>query len=490
MSDAGPRIAVVGAGITGLVAAHALARGGADVVVYDAAPRPGGVIATTLDDGHLFEAGPISVAATPALWALVRELGLEGEVVRAAPLGRRRYLVHRGRPVPVPGSPAALLRTPLLSLAGKCRALLEPFASPALVGRDESVAARARRRLGPEVLARIVAPLVTGIYAGDAERLSVRHAMPALAALERAYGSLLVGAVRALRRRGRRAPPAADAPPTGSISFRRGLATLPAALAGALGDRMACGTAVRGLAPGPDGRWRVAHERRTGGRLVAGATDVDAVVLAVPAHALAGLAVPRALREALAPIAAVDHAPVATLALAFRRADVAHPLDGFGMLVPPVEGATLRGVVFTSSAFPHAAPSDAVLLTCFVGGVLAPADAAADTAALLPRVLAELRTLLGVRGMPRLVRHSVQPGGIPQYAVGHGAVLAAAGRIEEEHPGLVLAGSWRGGVAVGACVAGGRAAAVRAARHAARSPVRPADGVDERPAASLASAVG
>jgi oxygen-dependent protoporphyrinogen oxidase len=350
---------------------------------------------------------------------------------------------------------------------GKLRVLLEPFAPGPPAAREESVAELLRRRVGAEALTRLGEALVTGIYAGDAARLSARHALPRLVALERAYGSLLVGGLRAARAaRRRRAVDDVDddaGPPRRAISFVDGLATLPTALAAALGRRVALGAAVRAVAPRPGGGWRVAWRGADGAD---GATDVDAVVLAVPAHALSAIDLPPPVRRALAPVAAVRHAPVATLTLAFRRADVAHALDGFGMLVPPGERTTLRGVLFTSSLFAGRCPPGEVLLTCFAGGTTAPEAVGAAAAALVPRVLAELRALLGARGEPRAAAVARFPQGIPQYEVGHGAVVAAAARVERAHPGLVLAGSWRDGVAVGACVAGGTAAAARAARAA------------------------
>lgn len=454
------RVAVVGAGVTGLTTAFALRHAGADVTVYEAAPSAGGVIATAHDAGYLVERGPSSIAATPAARALVAALGIADEVTPAAPASRTRYLVQGGQLVAVPASPLGLLRTPLLTVRGRARALLEPFVRATALP-DESVAAFVRRRLGREVLEAFVAPLVAGIHAGDPERLSARHALPMMAALERDHGSLLRGAI-ARRPRGRDA--CGHARGEGrreSISFRRGMATLPNALAAALGDALVCGAEVRALAPSAGGRWRLRYAQDGTTRHA----DVDRVVLAVPAHALAAIAPPEPFGGLLAPIAAVDHAPVATLALGFRRADVAHPLDGFGMLAAPSGGTTVSGVLFASSLFPARCPRDHVLLTCFVGGVLARAHAAAALDALLPRVLADLRALLGVRGAPVFVRHTPVMRAIPQYVVGHDAVEDAADAAERAAGGtLVLAGSWRGGVSVPDCIAAGRAAAARILR--------------------------
>lgn len=444
------RVIVIGAGITGLSAALELRDAGADVRVLDASDRPGGVITTIRRDGFLVEAGPTSLSATPGLEALIDRLGLAAERVAPAPSAKRRFIVRGGTPVALPSGPGSLVTSRVLSGHAKWRLLTEPFVGAVRRSDDESIASIVRRRLGDEILTYLVAPFVSGIYAGDPERLSARHAMPMLYHAERRHGSLLLGGLREARaRRG-------TVRHHGITSFRDGLATLPLAIAAALGPRVQLGVRVTAVRPDGDA-WQVELERHGQREML----DADAVVYAGPAHALADIDLPDEGRRALAPAGALPHPPVATLALGFPREAVAHPLDGFGMLCPAVEGRTLLGAIFSSSLFPSRAPAGQVLITCFLGGERSPEIGRLDTNEVLPRVRADLAALLGVRAAPSFVHHQRWMRAIPQYELGHDAVVNGAARAESSLPGLYLTGQWRGGVAIGECIAQGRQVAER-----------------------------
>lgn len=437
-------VAVVGAGLTGLAAAWTLERAGLDVVLYEATSRAGGVVRTERADGFLAELGPNSMSAPDvSASAVLGEVGIAGELVAAAPEARRRYVVHHGRVVPLPLSPSSLMASPLLSFTGKLRLMAEPLARRA-PGEEETVAAFARRRLGREAGA--VAELATtGVFAGDAGRLSARYAFPRLTEMEAQYGSLLRG-MRA-RRRAAAAPRTITAP-------RSGMGAIPARLAAGI-SRLQPDAAVTGIRR--DGRGWMLELRTAGGRE---RTQHDALLLAVPAHAYAGITLPDELWS-LGALAGIAHAPVAVLALGFRRDDVGHALDGFGVLAPATEGLTLLGVIFSSSLFPGRAPDGHVLLTVLAGGVGQPALADLDADALEARVRDDLARLLDVRGDPVFRRSARWPRAIPQPELGHGRYLALADDAERAVPAVAFAGSWRDGVAVGDALQSGIAAARR-----------------------------
>ncbi len=446
------QVAVIGAGITGLSAAVELRGRGAQVTVFEAADRAGGVISTIRRDGYLVEAGPTSLTASAGLEALIDRLALGPKRLTPSAAAKRRFIVRDGAVVALPSGPLDLVSTRALSASAKLRLLREPFVSATMDGDDESVADLVRRRLGDEILTYLVSPFVAGIYAGDPERLSARHALPLLFHAERRHGSLLVGGMREARAR------AGVVRQKGLTSFVDGLRTLPDAMAATLGSQLLLNTRVHGITREGDG-WRV-HAVDAGG-----ARDryADAVIYAGPAHALGAIRFPDGIAARLTPVTGLPHPPVATLALGFRRDEVAHPLDGFGVLCPEVEQRQVLGVLFSSSVFDGRAPRDHVLLTCFLGGSRDPRMGAMETAEVLPKVLEDLRALLGVRAAPTFVHHHRWRHAIPQYELGHDAVTNSAAQVESLLPGVYLVGQWRSGVALGDCIAQGQAMAARVA---------------------------
>ena len=462
-------VAVVGAGITGLVAAYSLQRRGVNVTLLEASEHAGGAIRTSHQDGFLAEHGPNSFVTSAPVEALLSELDLAEDVVEANPDANKRFVVRDGALMPFPLTPMAMLGTRLFSLKAKLRVLLEPLVPRGVADNDESVASFVRRRLGHEVLDYAVDPFVSGIFAGDSETLSMAHAFPRVSELERKHGSLSKGLMAE-----RRAARAAAAPTSGDttaadtdssddapvrtrlISFLDGMQTLPDALAASLGGTLKRECAVR-LLHREGGRWVVDTGEDAGAR----PRTFDAVVMATPAHVLAAMELPGEMRKHATPVERVEYPAVSTLTLGFHRRDVAHALDGFGMLIPSREGRALLGALFSSSLFPNRAPNHHVTITSFLGGARNPQIARESTDALIERTLRELRELLGVRGTPVFQQHIFWPRAIPQYSLGYSAVKAAADATEVANPGLYLAGNYRHGVSVGDCVASGQQIARR-----------------------------
>jgi oxygen-dependent protoporphyrinogen oxidase len=455
------RVVVVGAGISGLACAWRLAtlarerRAPLDLTVLEASGRAGGVIASERGDGFLVEAGPDGFI-TDKPWALdlCRRLGLERDILGTNPDCRRSFVLIGGRVLPVPEgyqllAPSRLLpfvTTRVLSLAGKARAACDLFIPRAPERPDESLASFVRRRFGSEVLERLAQPLVAGIYDADPERLSLRATLPRFLEMERAHRSVILALLRDRRRTGGPGPGVSGARYSLFATLRDGLQTLVDRLAAALpSGALRLNVNVTRLAPDRDGTgrggWQVATD--SGERLAA-----DAVVLALPAHAAAAL-----LRGADAALAAaldaIPYGTSVTVNLAYRRADVQHPLDGFGLVVPRGERRRLVACTFSSVKYAGRAPEGTLLLRAFLGDVEAPERAARD----------DLRDILGITAAPLLARTAVWPRSMPRYEVGHlERVAAIEGRLAAL-PGLFLAGNGLRGVGIPDCVRGGEAAA-------------------------------
>jgi oxygen-dependent protoporphyrinogen oxidase len=445
-------VAVLGAGITGLTAAWRLRRAGIPAVVFEASGRCGGAIETVREGGWLLESGPNSLLEGPAEASdLIEALGLGSRRLYAGEAAKHRYVLKRGRMEPMPASPFQFLGTRLFSWRAKLSLAGEVLRPRGNLSGNETLAEFTVRRLGREFLDYAVDPFVGGVYAGDPARLSVRHAFPKLYAIERDHGSLIRGAIR-LRN--------ASGGPRGRIlSFPEGLEELPRTLAAQLGDSIRLGARALALERSAGG-WRVAFER-------AGETHLEAfsaVICALPADQLARLRLEGfAAPGAFSPLSEIEQPPVASVFTGFRREDVTHALDGFGVLVPRAEGRNILGTLFSSSLFPGRAPAGHVALTTFVGGTRQSALARIDDDALLNLVQAELASLLGVRAAPVLVRVHRHPRAIPQYAVGFDRYQAIFANAEASAPGLYIGGNCRDGISVSACVASGSRLAKAAA---------------------------
>ncbi len=445
-------VLVLGAGISGLATAYGLLQRGATVEMFDAGPRAGGVIGTRHRNGALVEHGPNSALDTsPLINELLDGLGIRDQRVEASAVAATRFIVRGGRLVALPTSPGAFLTTRAFSRAAKWKLVREPFVPPAPADAEESIADFVRRRLGSEFLDYAIDPFVAGVYAGDPERISVRAAFPRLYALEQKYGSLIKGQILGARERRKSGEKAKNA--AGSFSFRGGMQSLTDALGASVG-RIETSVTVRRIELGTDGNWTVAGAR--GGDPVL--RRARAIVLAVPAFEAAKL-----LRElwpaATKGLNAIPYAAVASVATAYRRADVAHPLAGFGFLVPKKESRRILGSLFSSSMFDGRAPHGIVLLTTFVGGTRNPDLLAKPDGELGGLVHDELGALVGASAPPQWVDLTRWAHAIPQYNLGHAERVRPLADAERGRPGLFVCGSYRGGVSVGDCIRSAHATA-------------------------------
>lgn len=450
-------VAIIGAGITGLTAAFYLKRHGIPVTVYESSGRVGGVIQSLKRDGYLAEFGPNTILETsPKIGQLVRDAGLAQRRLDPNPKAEARYVVRYKRPIEMPGSPLGFFTTELFSAKAKLAVLREPFVPRRRDDKEESIAEFVTRRLGQEFLDHAIDALVAGVYAGDPYKLSVPQAFPKLKQLEDRYGSLIKGQILGARERKKRGEVAKDR--AAKFSFDEGLQVLPETLAAQLGDALRLNTNVTRLAQTSAGWALDVREHDEGFRV-----EHSAVIYCGTAYKLAELGLEARTPVRLDEFSEIRYPPVASVVLGFRREDVAHPCQGFGMLIPRVEGFKILGTIFSSALFPNRAPAGHLTLTSYVGGERYPELASLPPAQLFALTCEDLRTLLGVRGKPTFQHSVFYPKAIPQYVVGYGRYRQLMSQVETSAPGFFLAGHYRDGISLSDSIVSGCNVAERVA---------------------------
>ncbi len=452
-------VAIIGGGISGLTAGFYLKWRGIPVTLYEGSGRVGGAIRSMRSGGYLAEFGPNTILETsPKVGQLVKDAGLSGRRMNPDPKAGARFVVRYKRPVEMPGSPLGFLTTDLFSFKAKLAVLREPFVPARRDGKEESVAQFVIRRLGQEFLDHAIDALVAGVYAGDPYKLSVPHAFPKLGQLEEKYGSLIKGQILGGRERKKRGEVAKDRAP--KFSFDEGLEVLPLTLCQYLGDSVWMNTTVREIRRAGAG-WMVESIQGS----VAGQAEHSAVIFAGTAFSLAELKLTADEPVNLKLFSEIRYPPVASVVLGFRREDVAHPTQGFGMLIPKVEGFKILGSIFSSSLFPNRAPAGHLTLTSYVGGERFPELASLPPEQLYDLTCKDLSVLLGVKGKPTFQHSVFWPRAIPQYNVGYGKFRDRMSEVERKAPGFFLAGHYRDGISLSDSIVSGCNIADRAGQY-------------------------
>lgn len=458
------RVVVIGGGIAGLTAAYRIVGAARheglelDVRVLEASEEPGGKIQSERHGEWLCETGPNGFLDNePATLRLVQDLGLDDRLQRSTDEARRRFLVRDGRLVEMHMHPVKFLRSPLLSRRAKLRMGMELFQKPKLDDRDESVGDFGRRRLGSEFTRIMLDSMVSGIYAGDVDRLSVKAAFPKIVDLEQEHGGLFKGmfARQKEKRRERKAARARGETPSGEggvqagpagvlHSFDEGMQVPIDTLADVLGPERVRTNAAAARVTRQGERFEVVLA--DGERL-----EADAVVSTIPARAASEI-----LRE-IAPAAAdalseIHLAGVHVVCLGYPREAIEADTRAFGALIPRGEGIRTLGTIFSSSTFEDRAPEGHVLLTNMIGGRHDPQANELDDDALVEQVRSDLGPILGLQGEPELVQVYRWSRGIPQYEIGHLERVERAEAAARESGGLFLAGNSVSGVSFNHCI--------------------------------------
>ncbi len=457
-----PHVAIIGGGISGLSAAWYLQNQVSTMpltyTLLEQSGRWGGKIRTehvgAFDGEFVVEGGPDSFL-TQKPWALqlARALGLQEQLLATNDQARRVFVLNHGKPTPLPEGVLLIVptefvpfaRSPLMSPLGKLRMGLDLIIPPKLDGADETLADFVRRRLGAEALDKIAEPMMSGIYNAEAERQSLLATFPRFRELEEKYGSLIKGMLASRRARpgpnGHRASPVSG-PSSAFVSLHDGMEALVSALVKSLTGHLRLGIGVQGIARSDGTQYELAL---TNGEHL----RADVVIVTTPAYVAADLL--RGLApDTAAGLDKIRYVSTGTISLAFRKSEVVHPLDGFGLVIPRSENRPINALTWTSTKFNHRAPSDCVLLRVFFGGSRNPAIMNVDDERLLRVVRAELKTLIGIDAEPFFYRIFRWMRANPQYDVGH---LDRLGQLEAQlPPGIFLTGSAYRGVGIPDCV--------------------------------------
>ena len=468
------RVAIIGGGISGLSAAYYLDRArceGADLryELFESSPRLGGVMWTERVEGCLIEAGPDSfLSEKQSAAVLCRDLGIADQLVGSNDNQRKTYILVKGRLVPMPDGlmfmvPTKLmptLTTPLFSTTTKLRMAKEFFAKPMRREEDESAAAFVERHFGPEVVDRLADPLLSGVYGGDAARLSVRAVLPRFLDMEAKYGSLSRAMLAAMKNRPAPVAGRNGAPPPIFTSMSDGMQQLVDAVVAQLPpEALHTDSVVRGVAR-DSGEWRVVSEEST--------RNFDCVIIATPAYAAGALL--RDVRPELSVLLEqIAYSSSVTVALGYEAADFDGKVngnrpDGFGFLVPRVEGKRLLACTFVHNKFPHRAPPDKFLLRVFLGGSRDEAALDLSDEQILRTVRDDLYSILKLTTEPAFMRVYRWRRSMAQYEVGHLARVAEINRLRSDLPGLSLIGNAYSGIGVPDCIRMGMDAAAEAVK--------------------------
>jgi oxygen-dependent protoporphyrinogen oxidase len=435
---------VVGGGVSGLVCAYALRKAGVDALVVEASNRAGGAIRTERRDGYLLELGPQSFSGTAQMLQLFDEFGIQRQVVQA-PSGAPRCVLVNGTLQKVPMSPPAFLISGFVGIGTKFALLRDVIGKSVPPAGDESIADFVRRKFSAEMLDRLVGPFVSGVYAGDPEKLSLRSSFPTLYEAEKTKGSV----IRGMLANAKKQPSGQPRQRPTLLSFADGTQTFTDALAAELGDRLLLNTSVAGIARDSASTPAFQITVRAGGEQHS--VIADKVIVATPTDVAATLL--RGIEPVIADrLTEIEYASITVVSIGYKKSEIGDSLNGFGFLVPRSAGVRTLGTVWNTSLFPGRAPEGNALLTSFIGGATDPNAAHLSPKELTAIVHKEIAPLLKIRGNPTFSNVMIYPRALPQYNLGHAARLAAIDEARKNYSNLWLIGNSLRGPAIGACV--------------------------------------
>ncbi len=439
------KITILGAGISGLASAHWLEKEGYDVTLLDYNFEPGGAMITRSNNGFLIDFGPNSgLETTPKIKELVDEVGLSNEMIYANEEGDTRYILKNNQLMALPTAPGAFLKSKLFSTSGKLRLMKEPFVGKSEDGYNQSIAQFVERRLGREFLDNAIDPFVSGVFAGDPTKLSVKSAFPKLYRLEEVYGGLIKGMIKGAKERKQRNE---DSKQNAKMfSFRNGMQSFPKAIAKNLKGNIFYDCTIESIRKVENKIIVEIEANKQKGKIAS-----DVLLSTIPAHSFSKFTDPidSNLSEHLNDI---FYPPVLVLFLGYDKKVIQQKLDGFGFLIPSNEKKKFLGAIWSSTIFENRAKDDRAAFTLFVGGAKNSDFTKAQVNDRVKEVIKEFEGIMGITSPPILIEKYFWSKAIPQYNLGYIEHENYFDQFEKENPGIFLSGNYRGGISVGDCI--------------------------------------
>lgn len=441
----GNRITILGAGITGLATAHWLEKAGYSVTIIDKNSEPGGAMVTKQCDDYLVDFGPNSgLETTPKIKELVDDIGLSHEMIYANKKGNKRYILKNDELLPLPMSMGGFISTKLFSTTAKLRVMKEPFVGKSSDGYYQSIADFVTRRLGKEFLDNAIDPFVSGVFAGNPEKLSVKSAFPKLYRLEELYGGLIKGMIKGARERKKSKEKSKQN--AQMFSFLNGMQSFPRAIAENLNGKTFYNSKIIKLAK-ENSKPVVTYEYNGSVRQI----ESEVILSAIPSYELSK-SVNHLDTKLSDHLDNIFYPPVLVLYLGYDKKNISKELDGFGFLIPSKQKKKFLGAIWSSVIFENRSHKDKAAFTIFVGGAREPEFNSEDLPDRINEVLEEFHKIMGIKGEPEIIEKRFWKKAIPQYNLGYIEHENYFNKFESNNPGFFLSGNYRGGISVGDCI--------------------------------------
>lgn len=439
------KFAILGAGISGLTSAFWLKKNNFDFVILEKENQVGGSMQTIRKDGFQIDFGPNSgLETTPFIRQIVDEIGFSDQMVYASDSSNKRFILRNNQLHELPTSPVAFISTKLFSTKAKLRLLAEPFIGKSADGYYQSMSEFVSRRLGQEFLDYAIDPFVSGVFAGDPSKLSVKSAFPKLYRLEEVYGGLIKGMIKGAKERKQRAEQSKQN--AKMFSFINGMQSFANAIADTMKENILLNANVQKIEKYNE-QWKIIYSLNNESKEII----VDKVVSTIPVYAAEKLFTPID-KEFQSHANEIYYPPVMVLYLGYKKVQVETPLDGFGFLIPSKEKKNFLGAIWSSSIFPNRCDDDKAAFTLFIGGARAPHLFEMEKQKLIEIVIKEFQDVMKINGEPILVEHKFWNKAIPQYNIGYIEHENYFDKFEKDNPGIILSGNYRGGISVGDCI--------------------------------------